>query len=168
MQVKTCMQWLFLHYSCFLSPHLFVLCFFMLACFAFPGLLSPISCRQDIVLWNVCAKDDLIRMIRSTSLVGLCSLSHSQGIFMSKVKRSKGTNGQPTELLPAWVTKNSNLQNFLDLGFVYWWCMENDLGGKHPKINRKQWKHAQSKKKLNINLSLKTKPNSLFKLMYCS
>lgn len=107
MQVKTCMWWLFLHYSCFLSPHLFALCFFMLACFAFPGLLSPISCQQDILLWNVCAKDDLTGMIRSTSLVGLCSSSRSQGFFfISKVKRSKGKSGGPPDVLPEWVTKN--------------------------------------------------------------
>lgn len=71
----------FFLYSCFISPHLFALCFVTLACFAFPELLSPISCQQDIVLWNACAKDDLIGMIRSTSLVGLSSSSCSQRNF---------------------------------------------------------------------------------------
>lgn len=136
MQVQTCIQWLFLRYSCFLSPYLFALCFFMLACFAFPGLLSPISCRQDIVLWNVCAKDDLTGKIRSTSLVGLCSSSRSQRIFISKVKRSKGTSGRPPDLLPEWVSKNIcsisvTWAVFIDGVWKMIW------GEKLPKIDRK-------------------------------
>lgn len=91
-------------YSCSLSPHLFALCFFMLACFAFPGLLSPILCRQDIVVWNVSAKDDLIWMIRSTSLVGLCSSSvHKE--FSLATSEIKGQEWRATRLHEtAWMS----------------------------------------------------------------